>query len=205
MLDARCTLERRLPCRGGLHCARAVSVNRVGWRRLAWLTWLALAGCAEVHFADDARAVRPDARAVIDAGTDGDGDSDLDAGEAPDAGLVAGIPGDRRVTELTDAEWRAFCQWVESLLDGEPLMYACIGATRVDESSGACDTGDCQYYDFTEEWCFANFPPAFRIQIPDCMMNVRQWADCHVASIALECHAAYPRPVECDAFFACSG
>ena len=93
-----------------------------------------------------------------------------------------GLAPDRRVVELSDAEWETFCEWQEELY-----------LSRYGESRYMCD-GEAVTYNVTASACIANA----RTGLPDdCAITVGSYAECQKVRAEVRCWASMVLP-ECQ-------
>lgn len=132
---------------------------------------------------------------------DGGMDGAIDAGP-PDARVELWVDGDRRLVELTDAEWQNLCEWRASLF--ESPAYYCNGATYLGPDAGPC--ADCDFYDWSLEECFyVDDDPVrtgevdfWRSQLADCPLTVAMRVACIEDAASVRCILA-SFPSSCSA------
>lgn len=122
-----------------------------------------------------------------------DEDAGSDAGtDAPDASTsIGGVDPNRRLVELSAAEWASFCDWFASLPAQE--VYYCEGETF----RGTDDCSGCTLYDWTAAACRAGGPLYWSMQAPGCTSTVAMLAACNEEMAETVCWQAHPDTPAC--------
>jgi hypothetical protein len=105
-------------------------------------------------------------------------------------GRIPGLDPNRRLIDMTEAEWQLFCDWRQELRAPEPLEYHCAYPGR--EPIDFCDrpgTTPCRYWDASGclrgTW---SLPQLFPNSRTDCTATVEEYAACWQARAELVCY-----------------
>lgn len=125
---------------------------------------------------------------------------------------IGGVGADRRMVELTDAEWNSLCQWIASESPVPGGYYACDGNVMLATGETCAPGHSCTAYYWMAGRCtgaaelYATEEGRARWSaVPrDCPVTVDAWAACVRARAERVCWQAGAEPAECAGVSACT-